>query len=107
MPGLEEVAATAPSVVAAAAGASPGWRRASLFVEQDDYVSAIGQTGLPCLMWTVITGPAAGNALFFDDAATMDVDRKITRLNSSNKCASRLPSCAFKKITISIFIISQ
>src|SRR3546814_6813306 len=110
-PGREEGAATAPSVVAAAAGASPGWRRASLFVEQDDDVSAIGQTGLPCIMGTVMTGPAAGNALFFDDAATMEVellaegmvltgasddallrganlclagDRKSTRMNSSH-----------------------
>src|SRR3546814_17907458 len=55
LPGLEDGAATAPSVVAAAAGASPGWRRASLFVEQDDDVSAIGQTGLPCIMGTVMT----------------------------------------------------
>src|SRR3546814_7841866 len=61
LPGLEEGAATAPSVVAAAAGASPGWRRASLFVEKDDDVSDIGQTGLPCIMGTVMTGPAAGN----------------------------------------------
>src|SRR3546814_1638822 len=38
------------------------------------YVSAIGQTGLPCIMGTVMTGPAAGNALFFDDAATMEVE---------------------------------
>src|SRR3546814_9549168 len=64
----------ARSVVAASAGSSPGWRRASLFVEQDDDVSAIGQTGLPCIMGTVMTGPAAGNALFFDDAATMEVE---------------------------------
>src|SRR3546814_15530994 len=40
----------------------------------DDDVSAIGQTGLPCIMGTVMTGPAAGNALFFDDAATMEVE---------------------------------
>src|SRR3546814_18392973 len=38
------------------------------------YVSAIGQTGLPCIMGTVMTGPAAGNALFFDDDATMEVE---------------------------------
>src|SRR3546814_18494130 len=54
LPGLEEGAATAPSVVAAAAGASPGWRRASLFVEQAADVSALGQTGLPCIMGTVM-----------------------------------------------------
>src|SRR3546814_19940241 len=60
LPGLEEGAATAPPVVAAAAGSSPGWRRASLLCDQDDAVGPTGQPGWPRVRGTVGTGRGGG-----------------------------------------------
>ncbi len=74
MPG--DALLTAPLVVAAAAGAQPGWRSAELFVE--DAVTAgltsIGGTAPPAILGTVLSGlSAAASPALFDRISALDV----------------------------------
>lgn len=74
LPGLGNTAASMPLVIAAAAGASAGWRKASLFVEEGDDIIGIGPTALPATMGTCLSTLGAGGALLFDEVATLDVE---------------------------------
>lgn len=74
LPGLDDVPATVPAVVVAAAGTSAGWRRASLFVEEGDEIVGVGRTGLATTMGRCVTILGDGSGLLFDDAATLDVE---------------------------------
>ena len=74
LPHLGDGVAATPLVVAAAAGASAGWRRASLFVEEGDETVAIGESGAPAVMGTSLSAPAMASATLFDDISVLDVE---------------------------------
>lgn len=74
LPNLGDSAATVPAVVAAAAGASTGWRWASLSVEEGDEIVGIGQTAAPAVLGTSLSVPAAVGAVLFDDVTALDVE---------------------------------
>ncbi|HKX23564.1 MAG TPA: phage tail protein [Rhizorhapis sp.] len=73
LPHLGDGVAATPLVVAAAAGASAGWRRASLFVEEGDEIVAIGESGAPAVMGTSLSAPGMASAALFDDISALDV----------------------------------
>lgn len=74
LPGLGDSPATAPAVAAAAAGASTGWRRASLSVEEGDEIIGIGQTAAPAVMGMSLSAPAVAGSSLFDDMSVLDVE---------------------------------
>jgi hypothetical protein len=66
LPGLDDAAIDVPRLYVAAAGPSPGWRRAALLASLDSGVSwtSIGGTAAPALIGTATTGLGeAGEAL--------------------------------------------
>lgn len=73
LPGFGNEPETAPIAVAAAAGASSGWRRAALFVEEGDAIVGIGSTGAPATMGTSLTAPAAASPSLFDNRSVLDI----------------------------------
>lgn len=75
LPNLADSAPASPRLYVATAGASPGWRRASLMAGLDDGASwaSIGLTAAPATMGSALTVlPAAGEALF-DNNSMLDV----------------------------------
>lgn len=74
LPNLYDTAPTVPHVVAAAAGASSAWRKASLFVEEQDEIIAAGSTAAPAVMGTCLSPPGSGQAQLFDDVTAFDVE---------------------------------
>lgn len=62
LPGLGDAVASAPVVVAAAAGASPGWRRAMLFTvaPEGGEAEAIGQSAPRATIGTITVPPGEG-----------------------------------------------
>lgn len=75
LPELGETAATSPRLLIAAAGASPGWRRAALSMSVDAQASwtAIGQTAPRAAMGIVTATPGIGSALLFDTINEIEV----------------------------------
>ncbi|GAO39349.1 hypothetical protein SCH01S_29_00370 [Sphingomonas changbaiensis NBRC 104936] len=75
LPNLTDSAPTTPRLYIAAAGASPGWRRATLMASLDGGASwaGIGGTAAPAVIGTTISAlPPAGEALL-DTAHKLDV----------------------------------
>ncbi|HEV2568703.1 phage tail protein [Sphingomonas sp.] len=75
LPNLEETAPAAPRLYVAAAGASPGWRRAQLMVSLDAGESweRVGTTAAPAIMGVLTTGLASGSAELFDRINSLEV----------------------------------
>jgi hypothetical protein len=76
LPAPDAGVASAPVVVAAAAGVSPGWRRAALDVSINDGLSwkPAGGTALPAVMGVAATVLAPGSASLIDRINTLDVE---------------------------------
>ncbi len=75
LPPLSDGIATMPQIAVAAAGVSPGWRRASLSVSRDNGQSWIdaGSTAAPAVMGATLTMLPGGPATIFDDTSSVDV----------------------------------
>jgi Putative phage tail protein len=75
LPPIDDGLATAPKLVVAAAGVSPGWRRAALLASTDGGVSwqEAGSTALPAIMGSALTALATGSALLSDRINSFDV----------------------------------
>jgi hypothetical protein len=75
LPPLDDVEATAPLVVAAAAGVSPGWRSAALLSSSDDGGSwqDAGATALPAVIGTALGALGPGDAALEDRRNSIDV----------------------------------
>lgn len=65
----------APRLLIAAAGPSPGWRKAALAISLDDGASyeAIGQTAPPAVLGEAVTALPSGGSALFDAAAWVEV----------------------------------
>ncbi|OAN64846.1 phage tail protein [Sphingomonas sp. TDK1] len=75
LPPIDEVPATTPRIVVAAAGTGSGWRRAALLASVDGGSwSAIGETAYPAVLGTVRTPPGGGRAALIDRASVAEVD---------------------------------
>jgi hypothetical protein len=76
LPAPDAGVASAPVVVAAAAGVFPGWRRAALEVSIDGGLSweAAGGTALPAVMGIAATVLAPGSVSLIDRINTLDVE---------------------------------
>lgn len=76
LPPLSDTPATAPQVAVAAAGASPGWRRAALLVSSDGGESwrEAGQTAAPAIIGAAATILAAGTTTRVDLINRVDID---------------------------------
>ncbi|WP_294395361.1 phage tail protein [uncultured Sphingomonas sp.] len=76
LPALDDVLATAPQVVLAAAGTRPGWRRASVGVSLDGGASwrEAGGTALPATMGRTLGRLATGPTTVFDHVTTVEVE---------------------------------
>jgi hypothetical protein len=75
LPPLGDALSEAPRLYIAAAGASPGWRQASLLASIDDGASwtAIGDTALPTTMGIAETRLPPGEEFLLDLVATVEV----------------------------------
>jgi hypothetical protein len=75
LPSLNEEARTAPQIAILASGALPGWRRAALLASEDDGQSweAIGSTGAPAVLGTLLGLPEAAPATLEDRRSTIAV----------------------------------
>lgn len=75
LPAMDEGLPAAPVVVAAAAGASTGWRRAALFTVEPGSEAAVpaGSTAPAAVMGSVAVPPGDGTAMLFDERATIEV----------------------------------
>lgn len=75
LPPLNDALPDAPRLYVAAAGTSPGWRRASLLASVDDGASwtAIGDTALPAVMGVAETTLPAAPEYLLDRAGTVEV----------------------------------
>ncbi|MFV0622961.1 phage tail protein [Sphingomonas sp. ac-8] len=75
VPPLDEVATGMPRVAILAAGVSPGWRRATLLVSEDDGQrwEAIGSTAAPATLGTVVEPPVAAPAMVEDRLSTIEL----------------------------------
>ncbi len=76
LPPLEAGVAQAPSVVAAAAGASPGWKRAALLqsIDGGKTWTDAGETAAPATIGVAITPPGVASAAAFDAHNGLIVD---------------------------------
>lgn len=76
LPPLDDVAATTPKLVVAAAGAASGWRSAALLASVDGGASwaAAGDTAYPAVLGTVRTPPGTGRAALIDMASFAEVE---------------------------------
>jgi hypothetical protein len=75
LPGFDTNVAAEPLIYAAAAGPSPGWRRAALLTSVDDGASwqEAGSTAAPATMGRAITRLNAGTASGVDRVNTVDI----------------------------------
>lgn len=75
LPALDDALHTAPRLLIAAAGTSPGWRSAALEISLDGGVSytSIGITAPPAIIGETETALATGDAALFDSGASLDV----------------------------------
>jgi hypothetical protein len=75
LPPLDDTAQTAPRLWIAAAGTSPGWRRAALIASRDGGASwdEIGATAVPAIIGRTATALAPGDASLFDARSTLVV----------------------------------
>lgn len=94
LPVLSDAIPSAPIVVAAAAGASAGWRRAALFLVEPGSGEALpaGSTAPPAVMGTLVDAVGAGTPFLFDDAATLSVEvlnSEMTLLSASDEALLR------------------
>ena len=66
----------APWLFAAAAGPSPGWRRAALLVSNDGGATwdESGATAEPAILGHSLDAPAAGHAALFDERSSIEVE---------------------------------
>ncbi|GAA0749769.1 hypothetical protein CA233_09285 [Sphingomonas sp. ABOLD] len=76
LPPLDEVAATAPNLVVAAAGTGSGWRRAALLASGDGGASwaPAGETAYPAILGTVRVPPGPARAALIDGAGYAEVE---------------------------------
>ncbi|WP_336965409.1 phage tail protein [Sphingobium aquiterrae] len=76
LPPLDDAAPVAATIVAAAAGASAGWRRAALFTvaPASGIAEDAGQTAPAATLGQVVTPPGDGATTLFDDLSSMDVE---------------------------------
>lgn len=75
LPDLGDTPASAPRLLMAAAGASPGWRRAALSVSVDDGTvwQDIGRTAAAATMGIASTELVAGSTMVFDAVNSVEV----------------------------------
>lgn len=75
LPPLDDEIATAPRVVVAAAGVSPGWRKAALLRSLDGGSSwqEAGGTAAPAVIGTALTALPAASPALFDRANSVDI----------------------------------
>ncbi|MBU3078461.1 phage tail baseplate protein [Sphingomonas quercus] len=75
LPSVEDALPAGPRLWIAAAGTSPGWRRAELMVSLDGGTSwqAIGATAAPAVTGSATSVLTAGQAALRDDASRLDV----------------------------------
>ena len=75
LPDLDDALRTAPQFVVAAAGVSPGWRRAALLFSTDGGARWIGagSTAAPAILGTIAGNPGARPASLRDLASAIDV----------------------------------
>jgi hypothetical protein len=75
MPNLEDSAPASPRLYVAAAGPSPGWRRATLMASLDGGVSwsNLGRTAAPATIGTALSVLASASEAVFDKAHALDV----------------------------------
>lgn len=75
LPGLDDAVPDVPRLYVAAAGVSPGWRRAALLASLDDGASwaAIGATAAPAVMGVAASTLAAADEALFDTAHAVEV----------------------------------
>jgi hypothetical protein len=75
LPPLGDSPPTTPLVAVAAAGVSPGWRRAALLTSTDSGAnwSEAGATAPPAILGTAQTVLAEGPATLFDDVSSVEV----------------------------------
>ena len=76
LPGLEDGPIDVPRLYAAAAGPSPGWRRAALLASLDDGASwtAIGDTAAPAVIGATETALAPASEALIDTAHSVEVE---------------------------------
>ncbi|HEY0311036.1 MAG TPA: phage tail protein [Allosphingosinicella sp.] len=74
LPSLQDVPASRPQLLVAAAG-DEGWRAAALSASYDGRASwqAAGSTAAPAVMGNVVVPPLAGGSALFDDSASFEV----------------------------------
>ncbi|WP_419826070.1 phage tail protein [Sphingomonas sp.] len=75
LPSLGDTASDIPTLLIAAAGDGPGWRRATLIGSIDDGQSweTIGQTAAPAIMGVADTALPPGSSYLIDEASSVDV----------------------------------
>jgi hypothetical protein len=75
LPSLGDTASDTPTLLIAAAGEGPGWRRATLIGSIDDGQSweTIGQTAAPAIMGTAVDALPDGTAYLIDETTSLDV----------------------------------
>lgn len=76
LPHIQDVAATAPLLVAAAAGSGPGWRSAALLLQSDGQTEwqEAGRLPAPAVMGVATNGLAPASPHLFDLQNTLIVD---------------------------------
>lgn len=76
LPGLGDAALDVPRLYVAAAGASPGWRRAALLASLDDGASwaAVGATAAPAVIGTAATALGEASEALFDTAHAVEIE---------------------------------
>ncbi|MET3713544.1 hypothetical protein ABIC65_004276 [Sphingomonas trueperi] len=76
LPPLDEVAATTPNLVVAAAGTGSGWRRAALLASTDGGArwAPAGDTAYPAILGTVRVPPGPARAALIDRASYAEVE---------------------------------
>jgi hypothetical protein len=76
LPPLDDVPATAPNIVVAAAGTGSGWRRAALLASSDGGASwaAAGDTAYPAVLGTVRVPPGPGRAALIDRTGAAEIE---------------------------------
>jgi len=75
LPSLQDVPASRPQLLVAAAG-DEGWRAAALSASYDGGASweAAGSTAAPAVMGSVVAPPVVGDSALFDDTASLEVE---------------------------------
>jgi len=74
LPPLSDVVATQPQVAVFAGGASPGWRRAALFLSSDGATfDPVGSTALPAVFGRTLTALDPASALLIDRVNSVEV----------------------------------